>query len=132
MGLPFSWTGEGGLFLSSDLTPDQRASIEAVFAAHDPAEELFEETKRDRLRAVDAHLNAEAAALGYDSIVTAVTYAASSHPQYGPEGRAFLAWRDAVYDKCYELLAEVQAGTRPVPTSEELIALLPVLVISYT
>jgi hypothetical protein len=34
-------------------------------------------------------------------------------------------WRDAVWLRCYEVLAEVQAGTRPVPTEAELIALLP-------
>lgn len=35
-GLPFSW-GEDGLFFAASITPEQRAAIEAVLAAHDPA-----------------------------------------------------------------------------------------------
>lgn len=36
MGLPFAWSAEGVTY-GDDLTPPQRAAIEAVVAAHDPA-----------------------------------------------------------------------------------------------
>ena len=47
------------------------------------------------------------------------------------EGKAFRAWRSAVWAKGYEILAQVQAGQRGIPTEAELIAELPVLVIDY-
>ncbi len=78
-------------------------------------------------RAVDAHLDAAAQARGYASIVTAVTYAGDAHPKFGPEGDAFKAWRSAVYAACYTILAAVQAGERPPPTLEQLMAELPPL-----
>lgn len=82
---------------------------------------------RARLQAaVQAHLDATARARGYDSILSACSYAASANP-YQAEGAAFLAWRGAVWQTCYQVLAEVESGTRPVPTEAELIAGLPAL-----
>ena len=34
-GLPFSW-GEDGVYVTDAITPEQKAAIEAVIAAHDP------------------------------------------------------------------------------------------------
>jgi hypothetical protein len=75
--------------------------------------------------AVQGHLDATARAKGYDSALSCVTYINSTVPQYKAEATAMRDWRDAVWLRCYEVLAEVQAGTRPVPTEAELIALLP-------
>ena len=44
---------------------------------------------------------------------------------------SFRAWRSAVWAKGYEILAQVQAGERAIPTEEELIAELPGLVVVY-
>ena len=64
---------------------------------------------------------------GYDSIHTACTYTNSTDETFKTEGTACVAWRDAVWRKCYDILAEVKAGTREIPTEEELLAELPVL-----
>ena len=64
---------------------------------------------------------------GYDNIHTACTYANSTDETFKAEGTACVAWRDAVWRKCYDILAEVKAGTREIPTEEELLAELPVL-----
>lgn len=64
---------------------------------------------------------------GYDNIHTACTYASSTDETFRAEGTACVAWRDAVWRKCYDILAEVKAGTREVPTEEELLAELPAL-----
>lgn len=45
---------------------------------------------------------------------------------------SFRAWRSAVWAKGYEILAQVQAGERGIPTEVELIAELPELVIDYS
>ena len=44
---------------------------------------------------------------------------------------SFRAWRSAVWAKGYEILAQVQAGQRAIPTEAELLAELPQLVINY-
>ena len=64
---------------------------------------------------------------GYDNIHTACTYANSTDETFKAEGTACVVWRDAVWRKCYDILAEVQAGARAVPSAEELISELPKL-----
>lgn len=78
--------------------------------------------------AVQGHLDATAKARGYDGILSACTYATDTHPPFANEGRAAVDWRGAVWRRCYEVMGEVQTGQRPVPTDEELIALLPAMV----
>lgn len=78
--------------------------------------------------AVQAHLDAAARAKGYDNIVSACSYAAASNA-FQAEGIACLKWRAAVWQRCYQVLADVQAGTRTIPTSADLIAELPALVL---
>lgn len=78
--------------------------------------------------AVQRFMDEKVAERQYDSMISATTYATSSNPKYGPEGQACVVWRDAVWDKCYEVLAAVDAGTRQPPTIDELIAELPALV----
>lgn len=76
--------------------------------------------------AVQAHLDTIAQDWGYDDIRSAVTYADEpAVPQFQAEGQVLRAWRSLVWASCYALLAEVQAGTRAVPTASELIDLLP-------
>ena len=64
---------------------------------------------------------------GYDGILSACSYVNTGIERFDNEGAACRAWRSAVWDKCYAMLAEVQAGTRAVPTAEELINELPKL-----
>ena len=88
----------------------------------------FDEQVRKYELEVQKHMDQKVAEREYDSMISACTYATSTNPKYGPEGQACLQWRDAVWDKCYEILAEVQAGTRQHPTIEELIDELPELI----
>jgi hypothetical protein len=77
--------------------------------------------------AVMVHMNKTAGDRGYSNIISLCTYATSTYPKFAAEGQAGVAWRDAVWVKCYEILAEVSNGTRSVPTIEQLIAELPVI-----
>ena len=91
------------------------------------------ETEMDRLRqeqndiykagaaeAVQNMLDSAAKAKGYDSILSACSYAAYPNP-FQAEGQEFVAWRGAVWAKCYEILREVEEGARPAPTVPELL-----------
>lgn len=97
-----------------------------------PAEPTPDQIRADRVAYVYAHLNAAAQALGYDDIRAAVTYADEPIiPKFQAEGRAFRAWRSLVWAHCYQVLDDVQAGRRPIPSAQDLIAELPALHIAY-
>jgi len=74
--------------------------------------------------AVQNFLDFSAQMAGYDSILSAASYAATPN-QWQAEGAAFLKWRADVWTHCYTVLADVQAGRRAIPTEAELIAELP-------
>ena len=72
---------------------------------------------------VQRWLDEQARALGYDDIRSAVTYAEESAvPRFQQEGQALRRLRSLAWARCYEILNEVQAGQRSIPTEEELIA----------
>jgi hypothetical protein len=98
------------------------------FSKPQPPEPTVEELKQAITNAVQAHLDATARTRGYDGILSLASYASSTNPPFSAEGRAGLDWRDAVWGYCYGVLADVQAGTRTIPTAEELIAELPGMV----
>jgi hypothetical protein len=85
-------------------------------------------TLADYQDAVQDMLDAKAKERNYDDILSLCTYVASGNPLFAAEGQAGVSWRDAAWAKCYEVLAEVRAATRPQPTVEELIAELPAMV----
>lgn len=76
---------------------------------------------------VQQHLDDFARTRGYDGILSACTYATSTVPKFATEGQYAVEARDATWAKCYEVLAAVESGSRPMPTLEELLAELPVL-----
>lgn len=77
--------------------------------------------------AVQRHLDATARTHNYDGILSLCSYATSTNPKFGSEGMAGVAWRDAVWLKCYSIMADVQAGKQAVPTEADLIAALPTM-----
>lgn len=64
----------------------------------------------------------------YDGILSAATYATSPTTKFYTEGQYAVNCRDATWSALYSILAEVQAGTRPMPSSyADIEAELPVL-----
>lgn len=53
----------------------------------------------------------------YDNILSACTYATSTVAKFKAEGQACVNLRDATWAAAYDILAKVQAGQRPMPTS---------------
>lgn len=81
----------------------------------------------DYVTAVQAMMDAKAQERRYDNILSACTYATSTQAKFQAEGQACVAWRDAVWSKCYELMADVDSGTLAQPTIDELLAMLPAM-----
>ena len=75
--------------------------------------------------AVQAHLDAVAKTRNYDGILSLASYSASTVTQFHTEGLAGVAWRDACWAYCYQVMADVQAALRPIPTAAQLVAELP-------
>ncbi len=92
------------------------------------AEEILAAKAGELQQAVQSMLDAQAQAMGYDSIFTAVTYAEEpAVKRFQDKGKKLRAWRSAVWAACYSILADVQAGKRQPPTLEELVGELPKL-----
>jgi hypothetical protein len=75
-------------------------------------------------QSVQNHMDEQAKLKGYDSILSACSYAAAPN-QFQVESKSFLTWRAACWAYCYQVQANVIAGTQPMPTALELIAGLP-------
>ena len=52
----------------------------------------------------------------YDGILSACTYATSAVPKFAAEGQYAVQARDATWAALYQFMADVQAGTQPVPS----------------
>lgn len=65
--------------------------------------------------ATQARLDAFAQTRSYDGILSACTYAASTVAKFQAEGAYCVQARDATWAALYDVLAQVQAGTRPMP-----------------
>ena len=102
------------------------AEAEAWWAANQPAPGP-EDLQKLFTDAIQGHLDAFARTRNYDGILSAATYATSTVEKFRVEGQYAVEARDATWAKGYEILAQVAAGQRPIPTLAEVIAELPVL-----
>lgn len=88
------------------LTAEAVAANQAAAAQRLLDEVVFNTQKR---------LDTFARTRNYDGILSACTYAASPTAKFAAEGQYCVEARDATWATLYQLLAEVQAGTRPAP-----------------
>lgn len=104
-------------WLVSDLPPEQvainQASAQAALIASYTA-------------ALDAHIDAVAQADRWDSRITCALRASYPNP-WQVKGIAFGTWMDTCYALAYQIMADVQAQTRTLPTIDEFIAEMPVM-----
>jgi hypothetical protein len=92
---------------------------ENAIAASEPTLSSYES-------AVQALMDAKAQAYGYDSLMTAVTYADEpAVPKFQTEGQAFRAWRSLVWQAAHDYLADIQAGHAQFPSLDQIPALFP-------
>lgn len=104
------------------------SGVYGEIAPYSPPVLTAEQKKQAVIDMVQAHLDAAAQAYGYGDIKSAVTYADEpAVAVFQTQGVALRAWRSLVWEKCYALLAQVEAGEIAEPSGDELIAMLPSL-----
>lgn len=110
-------------------TKQEGIAEEWLDESHPDFAPTVDQIKAALIAAVQSHLDATAAAYGYDTIYTACTYADEpAVAQFQAEGQALRAWRSLVWAFCHGVLADVMAERRVIPTADALIAALPALV----
>ena len=96
---------------------EHEAMIAAVEAAIvPPSPPTVEQIIADIPIATQARLDTFARTRNYDGILSACTYATSTNPRFSAEGQYCVTARDATWSALYVVMAEVEAGTRLMPT----------------
>lgn len=120
-------------YITADMTPMTAAEIEAHINPV-PTQAQLQATNEAEIQAA---LDAMARTRGYDSIASACTYASSTPavPSTDPhfatcekfrlEGNALQAWKSITWATAYAYLATVTAGTNPMPTPAQAVAMIP-------
>lgn len=112
---------------------EKQGSNYVIVAIPDPTpEEIAKQIQQEFTNAIQTYLDTKAQELNYDSCLSVCSYVDTGVARFDCEGAAFRKWRSAVWAKGYEILAQVQSGERGIPTTEDLFAELPELVIEYT
>lgn len=91
-----------------------------------PHEETPEEMQERYTRAAQSSLDAFAKTRGYDGIMSACSYAASTDEQFRREGEYCVALRDTTWRQAYVILDDVVSGRAELPSVEAFLAMLPV------
>lgn len=115
------WCNEQGTATIEDKG-DYYEVVEIVIPEPTPEEIQAQLTSK-----VQTYLDTTAQKLGYDSCLSVCSYVDTGVIKFDEEGAAFRKWRSAVWEKGYEIVDAVKAGTRETPTEEELFAELPTL-----
>lgn len=92
---------------------------------HVPTEEEIQKMLTD---GVQSYMDTKVRERNYDNVHTCVgTYLYSPIDKFRIEAEHVKDWVSYVWEKCYEMLAEVKAGKREIPSLEEVINELPIL-----
>ena len=120
------WCNENGYYIA-EIEPLEDGTRQ--FQIKTPQEPTLEELVRQRIDEIKVSvqnvLDAKAHEQEYDDGFTLATYATSTNERYRNQANQFIAWRDNVWDKCYEILNEFKAGEIEMPTIEYVLERLP-------
>ena len=121
--IPEGFQAEASAYIESGLISDTE---NPHFAAFTESPDLTNTTLVQVYKqAVEQHLDTVAQERDYGSILHLCSYPPSGNPTWKAEGEAGVAWRDAVWAHCYQMLDDIANGERSAPTMDELVEELP-------
>lgn len=88
---------------ADELTADQTTAAQAL--------------QESIVAATQQRLDDFARTCNYDGILSACTYATSTVPKFQAEGQYCVEARDNTWATLYQIMRDVEVGTRPMPTS---------------
>ena len=123
-----NWCNENGYYIAEIEPLEDGTRQFQIKAPPEPTQEELVRQRIDEIKvAVQNVLDAKAHELEYDDGFTLATYATSTKERYRNQANQFIAWRDNVWDKCYEILNTFQSGEIEMPTVEYVLERLPSL-----
>lgn len=78
--------------------------------------------------AIDLHITKTAQEKGYNSTESCLTYLGDTNTNWANEAQAFKSWRSQCWEYVIAEQAKIDAGTRTIPTPQEAVAELPVMI----
>jgi hypothetical protein len=122
------WAGATALPVPAyDTQMQQCMFVDGAWKVEAVAAKTNDEIIKELTQALEAHYDSKAQERRYDNRITCALRAGYAGP-FQAEGQAFAVWMDTCNAYGYQVMQDVLAELRPVPTAEELIAELPVLV----
>lgn len=95
---------------------------------HEPTQEELVKSRITEIQsAVQNLLDSKAQEKNYDNGFAIASYANSTDAIFHDEANRFIAWRDACWRECYNILAQFQSGEIEMPTVEYVLSRLPSL-----
>ena len=88
----------------------------------------IDSTSRNAAPSAQHIIDATAKAKSYADGVSCASYATSSNAQWKAEAQCFIDWRDSVWNYLYQLLATLSGNQEPIPSVQEIINQLPIIV----
>lgn len=119
--------------INTSQIPEDRRYFSYRINAQGNVEEIkhqksIKDIQNEIINKVQDRLDSFARSKGYDSILSACTYATSSIVKFKVEGQYCVDSRDRTWGALYQILEEVQKGARPIPSCyEDIEKGLPVL-----
>lgn len=96
---------------NDDATAEEQ---QAIYVAQKTAEKNAA-LQESIVSATQKRLDDFAKTRNYDGVLSLCTYATSTNVNFKMEGQYGVEARDATWSKLYQIMAEVEAGTRPMP-----------------
>lgn len=95
----------------------QTVSKQRAQAIADDTASRLKALQEDLTRGTQTRLDTFARSRGYSDILSLCTYATDSNPKFRAEGQCGVDARSSTWAKLYEVLEQVQQGTRPSPAN---------------
>ena len=123
-----NWCNDNGCYIE-EIEPLEDGTRQFQIKA--PTPPTPEETVQIRITeiqsAVQNLLDSKAREKNYDNGFAIASYANSTDAIFHDEANRFIAWRDACWRECYNILAQFQSGEIEMPTVEYVLERLPSL-----